>query len=174
MPTIGVSISIPEPWGSQLQDYRTSLGDATASLIPSHITLVPPTDVDAAVLPALVEHLEEAADGFDPFEILLRGTGTFRPVSPVVFIAVAEGISPVELLAARIRRGPLAVDLDFPFHPHVTVAHHLEDPVLDRAFDELADFEARFEVRGFHLYEHDEASGWHPTHDVDLRPVAVG
>ena len=40
----------------------------------------------------------------------LRGTGTFRPVSPVVFVNVAEGISRCELLADAVRRGPLEID----------------------------------------------------------------
>ncbi len=65
-------------------------------------------------------------------------------------------------------RGPLDVDLDYPYHPHVTVAHHLDDELLDRAFDELADFECQFDVDEFHLYEHDEAAGWQPTHDFPL------
>ena len=68
----------------------------------------------------------------------LRGTGTFRPVSPVVFVTVAEGISQCEALADAVRRGPLETDLLFPYHPHVTVAHHLDDDVMDQAFDELA------------------------------------
>src|SRR5665809_135446 len=42
MPTIGVAIALPEPWASDLQEYRTALGDETATLIPTHITLVPP------------------------------------------------------------------------------------------------------------------------------------
>ena len=45
MPTIGVAVAIPEPWATQLQDYRTAVGDATATMIPTHITLVPPTEV---------------------------------------------------------------------------------------------------------------------------------
>ena len=45
MPTIGVAVAIPEPWASELQDYRTSVGDATAAMIPTHITLIPPTEV---------------------------------------------------------------------------------------------------------------------------------
>ena len=43
MPTIGVAIALPEPWATQLQDYRASLGDETAGSIPTHITLVPPS-----------------------------------------------------------------------------------------------------------------------------------
>lgn len=168
MPTIGVAVAIPEPWASQLQDYRTSVGDATAALIPTHITLVPPTEVDDTAVEEVEEHLSAAAARMPAFPVHLRGTGTFRPVSPVVFVTLAEGISQCERLAAAVRRGPLAVDLEYPYHPHVTIAHHLDDAALDRAYDELAGFECRFDVAGFHLYVHDEAEGWRPTREFPL------
>jgi 2'-5' RNA ligase len=168
VPTIGVAIAIPEPWASELQDYRTSVGDTTATQIPTHITLIPPAEVADDELPAVTDHLAGAAATVEPFDILLRGTGTFRPVSPVVFVTLAEGISHCELLADAVRRGPLAVDLDFPYHPHVTIAHHLDDPTLDRAFDELASFECRFAVDAFSLYVHDTDAGWQPTHQYGL------
>lgn len=163
MPTIGVAIPIPEPWATQLQDYRTSVGDVTAEQIPTHITLIPPVEVDDADLDGVEEHLETAARTVEGFDIHLRGTGTFRPVSPVVFVTLAEGISSCEVLAGAVRRGPLAVELHFPYHPHVTVAHHLDDATLDRAFDELSEFECEFNVDSFCLYVHDERAGWRPT-----------
>jgi 2'-5' RNA ligase len=168
VPTIGVALSLPEPWATQLQDYRTEIGDTTATMIPTHITLVPPTEVDDEHLTSIEKHLAEVAAEARGFRVHLRGTGTFRPVSPVVFVSVAEGISGCEQLAKAVRQGPLAVDLAFPYHPHVTIAHHLSDPLLDRAFDELADFECRFHVDGFHLYVHDESQGWQPTHHFTL------
>jgi len=168
VPTIGVAIAIPEPWASELQDYRTSVGDTTAAQIPTHITLVPPTEVGADDLDAVTAHLEAVAAAVSPFTIHLRGTGTFRPVSPVVFVTLAEGISGCEVLAGAVRQGPLAVDLHFPYHPHVTVAHHLDDETLDIAYKELAGFECRFAVEEFSLYVHDEQAGWRPTHHYRL------
>ncbi|MDF9716806.1 2'-5' RNA ligase family protein [Nocardioides sp. ChNu-153] len=169
MPTIGVALAIPEPWGAQLQDYRRSLGDATADLIPTHVTLIPPTEVAEDELAAVSAHLAAVATQHHGFRVHLRGTGTFRPVSPVVFVTVAEGIAETEQLAASLRRGPLEVDLSFPYHPHVTVAHHLDDDRLDRAFQELAAFECVFEVARFHLYVHDEGTGWRRTDDFALQ-----
>ncbi|MDT0201981.1 2'-5' RNA ligase family protein [Nocardioides sp. AE5] len=158
MPTIGVAIAIPEPWATRLQDYRASIGDESAARIPAHITLVPPTESDD--LATVETHLEGVAAAGVPFGIHLRGTGTFRPVSPVVFVGVVQGISECEQLAGEVRQGPLESDLEFPYHPHVTVAHHLADDALDRAFDELAGFECHFDVAEFHLYVHDEGVGW--------------
>jgi 2'-5' RNA ligase len=165
--TIGVAIAIPEPAATRLQEYRLEIGDPTALGVPSHITLIPPTVVDRDLTP-IVEHLEQAAATVEPFSVHLRGTGTFRPVSPVVFVSLVEGISQCEALAAAVRRGPLAVEIDFPYHPHVTVAHQVSEEKLDRAFAELADFECVFDVTEFHLYVHRGPAGWVTTRSFDL------
>ncbi|MFT4010467.1 MAG: 2'-5' RNA ligase family protein [Nocardioidaceae bacterium] len=179
MTTIGVSVAVPEPWATQLQSYRESLGDDTAATIPTHITLLPPVDFDDSLLPEIIARLQDAAGEAEPFEVHLRGTGTFRPVSPVVFVGVVEGISGFEALAALVRRPPLDVSVEFPYHPHVTIAHHLSDDLLDRAFEEQSGFECRFLVEHFWLYTHDEDKGWIPTCDFPLGmagalPGAVG
>ncbi len=170
MPTIGVAVAIPEPWATQLQDYRISVGDVTAPMIPTHITLVPPTEVGEE-LGTIEQHLSLAATAVRSFPVHLRGTGTFRPVSPVVFVTLVQGISQCEQLADAVRRGPLGVELEFPYHPHVTVAHHLDDGRLDQAFTELAGFECEFQVDDFHLYVHDPAHGWQPTREFPLLPA---
>jgi 2'-5' RNA ligase len=168
MPTIGVSIAVPEPWGSRLQDFRVTNGDAQGSSIPTHITLVPPLEVAADRMSDVERHLAEVARRSAAYRIHLRGSGTFRPVSPVVFVSLVEGISQTEQLAHDCRRGPLAVVLSYPYHPHVTVAHLLDEGGLDRAFDELQDFDCSFSVGEFHLYVHDVDHGWKATHDFAL------
>lgn len=170
MVTIGVAVAIPEPWATQLQEYRTSIGDTMAATIPTHITLVPPTVVTDDEFEKIEAHLEMAAADVPAFAVHLRGTGTFRPVSPVVFVSVVEGISQCEQLAEAVRRGPLAVDLAYPYHPHVTIAHDLAEPQLDRAFDELSEFNCAFDVDDYHLYVHDHVQGWTPTRYFALRP----
>jgi 2'-5' RNA ligase len=161
--TIGVSIAVPDPEGPSLQEYRVSLGDDTARHIPTHITLVPPLEVPEAELEAITAHLADAALGQQAFRVALAGTGTFRPVSPVVFLGVVEGIAGCELLADAVRSGPLAVEAGFPYHPHVTIAHDLPEDVLDRAFEELSRYRTHFWVNEFWLYVHDTESGWQPT-----------
>lgn len=172
MPTIGVAIALPYPWAPQLQEYRTSIGDTTAEKIPTHITLLPPTEVDD--LTVVEEHLAGVAEATETFRIHLRGTGTFRPVSPVVFVNLVEGISQCELLADAVRRGPLYSEPDFPYHPHVTIGHHLSDEALDRAFDELAGFDGSFIVNDFHLYLHDDEVGWQIDKSFPLVVAPIG
>lgn len=158
---IGVAVAVPDPWGAELEGWRASFGDPQAAAIPAHITLLPPTAVEAGRLDDVEAHLAGAAAQARPFDVHLRGTGTFRPVSPVVFVALASGISGCESLERRVRRGILDRDVAFPYHPHVTVAHDLPDDVLDDAYAALAAFSARFPVRECVLYVHGEGV-WSP------------
>ncbi|MET0820241.1 MAG: 2'-5' RNA ligase family protein [Aeromicrobium sp.] len=162
MTIIGVAIPIPDPYGSLLREKRAEFGDPMAETIPSHVTLIPPTEVADAELDIVRGSLERASAALPPFPMRLRGTGTFRPVSPVVFVAVSQGISYTEMLAKCVRDALDSPEPEFPFHPHVTVAHNLDDPSLDRAYEELADFECEFTVSEFALYHHRDESGWVP------------
>lgn len=166
--TIGVAIAIPEPYGSALQQVRMSYGDPLARSIPTHITLLPPTEVDSGDLDTIDKHLRTIAESEQPFDIHLRGTGTFHPVSPVVFISVVLGISDCERVESRVRSGPLRRDTPFPYHPHVTIAHDLPYDVLIRAFDEMASYDVRFRAWGFSLYEHGSDGVWRPQRDFPL------
>jgi 2'-5' RNA ligase len=169
--TIGVAIPIPEPFHRELQDWRHAFGDPLADAIPPHITLMPPTDLAATQLAAVEDHLGAVAASREPFQVHLRGTATFRPVSPVVFVVVAQGISDCEMLSKAVRTGPLPSELTFPYHPHVTVAHDVADDALDRAFAELADYEAGFDVTAFSLYEHGADEVWRPRRSFALAAV---
>jgi 2'-5' RNA ligase len=160
--TIGVSIAVPEPHGSLLQERRAGFGDAAAHGIPTHVTLLPPTEVDEADLPAVDAHLTEVAAAGRSFPMRLSGTGTFRPLSPVVYVRVVAGAEACTRLQQRIRdaSGPMARELLFPYHPHVTVAHGIEEAAMDRAFEELADYEAEWLCTGFALYEQGADGVW--------------
>ncbi len=163
MTLIGVSIAIPAPFAAELQRLRASYGDPLADSIPTHVTLLSPTEIDDDDLPEVQEHLECVAASQQPFTMTLRSTGTFRPVSPVVFVQVAGGISECERIERAIRTGPLKRDTQFYYHPHVTVAHHVDDEAMDRAFEELASYQCSFEVGAFHLYERGDDRVWRPV-----------
>ncbi len=164
----GVAILLPEPFGAALQAARESFGDPLARLIPPHVTLLGPTVRAAEALDTVVAHLTGVAAHHEPFSVRLRGTGTFRPVSPVVFVQVAVGIAECERLEAEIRTGVLAEPREFNYHPHVTVAHELDDAALDVAFEELDRFDAAFDVTSFSLFDHGEDGLWRPAREFRL------
>jgi 2'-5' RNA ligase len=165
--TLGVSIAVPEPYGSLLQERRAGFGDRAAYGIPTHVTLLPPTAVDPVLRPAIEAHLAEVATAARPFPMRLAGTGTFRPVSPVVFVKVAEGAADCSRLQKRVRdeSGPLVRELQFSYHPHVTVAHGITEEAMDRAYAELAAFEAEWTCASFALYEQGADGVWRKLHE---------
>ncbi len=168
MRTIGVSIPIPDPYGSRLTAARHAAGDPLADAVPPHVTLLPPTEVRLASLDDYVRQLQRLADDQPPFTMVLRGTGTFRPVSPVVFVAVAQGIAECERLQAAVRAESVERELDFPYHPHVTIAHNVSDERLEAAFQDMAEFTASFRVLGFDLYLQDDRGVWESVHRFPL------
>jgi 2'-5' RNA ligase len=171
---IGVAIGIPEPHKSLLQDARERHGDPNAADIPPHLTLLPPTLVDALQLPLVEQHLRKVAARSAPFCLHLRGTGTFRPISPVVFVPVIEGEEDCRTLERAVRgTGPIRRQLTFPYHPHVTIAHDVRDALLDRAYDDLAAFDAKFEVGSFQLFEQRD-SVWRPLEEYAFPVPAEG
>jgi 2'-5' RNA ligase len=169
--TMGVAIAVPEPHGSLLREMRAAFGDQLARTVPSHITLLPPHEVDVGDLDEICGRLDKAAGAVPSFRVRLRGTGTFRPVSPVVYVRVHAGYVATGVLAGQLRLAIDAPRAEFPFHPHVTVAHHLDDLALDHAHDALRGFECEFEVEEFALYLHDDAAGWRPQRCFSLAPA---
>ena len=158
---VGVAVAIPQPHSSVLTNWRRRVGDPAADLVWPHVTLLPPTSVADDALPAIEEHLTAVAACAAPFPMHLAGTGTFRPTTPVVFVQVARGVGDCEVLESSIRRGPLTRELDYPYHPHVTIAHGVDDAALDLAYDGLADFVARFPVEAIVLFSRDDTQRWH-------------
>ena len=156
---------MPEPYGAELTKWREDLGDPLALAIPPHVTLITPTDVDDDAVgggrlaprdrrgPAVAVRDPAARDRQLP------------PVSPVVFVALAAGISDCERVERAVRSGPLGHPLKFNYHPHVTVAHDVPPDVLDHAFRELADYEASFTVEHFGLFERGDDGVWRTDRD---------
>jgi 2'-5' RNA ligase len=157
---LGIVVPIPEPWSQLLVDWRAKVGDPQANVVPPHVTLLPPTEVPVADRTAISAHLAEVARCHPPFEMHLSGTGTFSPVSEVVFVTVAKGIGNCELLATDVRSGPLARPLSFPYHPHVTVAHDVTAEMLEFAYNGLADLSAAFPVEAFTEFEQTPSGAW--------------
>jgi 2'-5' RNA ligase len=158
--TIGISLEIPEPYGTELRSRRASYGDPQAEFVPTHVTLLPPTEVDPEALPEIGEHLAKVAGATAPFRMRLGGTGTFLPTSPVVFVQVAQGLTQCVALESKVRDGVLDRELQFPYHPHVTVAHDLDEPRLEFAMRDLAGYRAEFDLDRLKLYEQCSTGSW--------------
>jgi 2'-5' RNA ligase len=149
-------------------DRLAQQGRRPAGLVPPHVTLLPPTEVPLSRRPAIAAHLAAVAREHPPFEMHLSGTGTFQPVSDVVFVTVARGIGNCELLATDVRTGPLERTLSFPYHPHVTVAHDVPPDMLELAYSGLSDLSAEFRVDSFTEFEQSDGGVWTVAREYPL------
>ena len=105
---VGVVIAIPDPIAGELERWRASFGDPMAAIIPPHITLI--TTTPATDWPSTTRHVREVASAQRPFTVTLKSTGTFRPLTPVVFVNVTEGFEACVDLHRRLQTGQLARD----------------------------------------------------------------
>ena len=165
---VGVVVTVPVPHAGVLAAARLASGEPEAATIAPHVTLVGPAVVPRDALGEVDAHLAAVAAAHGPFVVHLRGTGTFRPVSPVVFVALARGIADCEQLGLAVRRGPLDSPLRFPYHPHVTVAQDVDDDVLDAVETKLADYDGTFVVTAIDRYVNDDEGMWRPVRSFPL------
>ncbi len=164
--SIGVILGFPPDIAEELGRWRASFGDPMAGVIPAHITLITTTmtqDWDATLA-----HVRAVARKQDPFVVTIAGTGTFRPVSPVVYVNVEDGFGDCVSLHRDLQSGPLERELPFAYHPHVTVAHDVAPESLDEAEAALKDYRATFPVASMGLYEHDDNGIWQLREELNF------
>lgn len=149
--TVGATVEIPESWSGALQQARKDSGDPLADTVPPHLTLLAPSALAAERLEALTKHLALVAGSMDPFTIALHGVSSFLPISPVAFVPGIDGGKDLATLAAGIRSGPVPLPQQFPFHPHVTVAHRVAPDGMERVCRSLMTFDATVPVDRFTL-----------------------
>lgn len=165
---LGVVVDLPDPVAGPLRAVRAEVGDQDGVSIHPHVTLLPPRWIGRPTLAAATRHLCTVAAGATPFRVDLAGTGTFRPVSPVVFVRVTGPLDRLSALQSAVCSGPLDGELAYAFHPHVTVAHRLDDEALDRAAKLLADYEGSFVVDSFVVYEQELDGTWRQRRRIDF------
>lgn len=170
VPLVGVILGFPDDVAAELRKWRASFGDPVADVIPAHITLVTTTETED--WNAAVSHVRAVAARQAPFRVTLRGTGSFRPVSDVVYLEVTEGFEECVKLHGELQRGPLERELPFPYHPHVTVAHDVDAERLDEAEEALKNYSTSFTVASMGLYEHDSDGFWQLREELDFRGEA--
>lgn len=164
--SVGVILGFPPEVAEELQRWRASFGDPLADVVPAHITLV--TTTPTQDWEATRRHVREVARCQSPFMVTIAGTGTFRPVSPVVFIKVEDGFDDCVDLHRKLQQGPLHRELPFAYHPHVTIAHDVAPESLDEAETALKNYRATFPVVSMGLYEHDADGIWQLREELDF------
>jgi 2'-5' RNA ligase len=153
------ALSLPDDIAARLLPLMKGVGGAKWRPRENlHLTLRFFGEIAEPVAEDLDTELEAATRGMAPFEVQLKGAGSFGGVDPhALWIGAAESDA-LKQLAAACEKAARRVKLKpepLKFTPHVTIAY-LSGAFLDRvqAFErELALFETPpFVVGGFGLY----------------------
>ncbi len=162
---LGVVIEIPSPLEAPLRDWRRRYGGEAAAAVAPHITLVSGSTTNWKTA---AEHVRNVAAQCSAFKVSLRGTGTFRPISPVVFLNVHQGAGACGQLHDALVAGPLLHELTYGYHPHLTIAHEVGETVMDLAQEELKGESMEFMVRSIGLFGLDETGAWLRREELGL------
>ncbi|WP_129662294.1 2'-5' RNA ligase family protein [Rothia uropygialis] len=140
----------------------------TGTGVPLHITIF---------IAELGENPEEEATGFlselrekcrglAPGNLTLSGTGTFRPMSDVVFLSVGEGedfLTDLHERCLSLRQSASP----FLYHPHMTLTQNENRSTLEAALADFRDYRVTFPLRGMDAYI-GEVSGWRPLGRINF------
>jgi 2'-5' RNA ligase len=143
---LGIVIEVPAPWGEDLQQWRTGFGDNSADHMPTHVTLVAPVRIPTNRLDVVLAAVDDVCATTSSFHIQLSGIETFRPTSPVVYLAVQSGAPECTVVHTRLRAAVTDEPALHPFVPHTTIAMQMPNAVLDAAAAALADYTASWQA----------------------------
>jgi len=164
---------------------RTSLGEFVENLrrelhpdmahLAAHVTILPPRHLVGSEADA-VEALTKICRTVEPFEIELGDVETFVPVTPTVFIRVAESAQRMrdlhDLLSQNVALGGKE---DWPYMPHMTIIKtaaesHAQTAVqVARARWQNFAGARRIRIEELTFVREDSNSGW-----IDLSSVTLG
>jgi 2'-5' RNA ligase len=144
------------------EHFKTTYNCKAALRSPAHITLHMPFTWKEKKEGEMIDILARASKNYKPFKIHLQNYAAFPP--RVIYINVKpneyliemqkdlEGVAKRELNLFNANR------LDYPYHPHMTVAFRdLKKDLFKLAWDEFESkqYAPSFEVNAFTLLKHD-------------------
>jgi 2'-5' RNA ligase len=170
---IGVVLLVPQPLATELDGLRRALGAVERERVPTHLTLVSPTNVRDRELVGALDLVRRAAAGAAPLTLDLGPATTFAPVTATVHLAVG-GVD-ADRLAALRRSVTAAAPLDRPdeheWVPHVTLAQEHRAP--DPACAALASWQATVTFDRVHVLRQQPDRAWVPIADAGLGASSV-
>ncbi|REJ13404.1 MAG: hypothetical protein C6W57_16470 [Caldibacillus debilis] len=140
----------------KLQDFANSYRkryDPKYALIPPHLTLKGPFDINEEDLPRYSEKLEEIAQKYRPFPLRTTKISSFHPLNNVIYIKIEP--TPVLMdLYNEINEDPFfGSPSENQFVPHITIGQELSNGEHADVYSQLRLIDVEFEetVDRFHL-----------------------
>ncbi|AHM61563.1 2'-5' RNA ligase [Flammeovirgaceae bacterium 311] len=166
-----IALVPPEPLRSEAwalkEHMRDTYGSKASLNSPAHITLHMPFELKQNRERAVIEALQELAEGYNTFNTEIDGFGAFPP--RVLFLHVVPNAILSRLQSdvhELMKRSFNVFNADYkkkPFHPHITLAFRdLKKERFKEAWEiyQEKEFKASWPVQGITLLRHD-ARKWH-------------
>jgi len=176
---LAVVLLAPPAEADVIDALRLGTGLSEPFHVAPHVTLVPPTNVAEADVPAVLGILRRVAATSRPLELEVGPAATFLPETPTLHLAVtAADPDAVSSLRGRLRCGPFDRPDVWPFHPHATIRESAEPELIAAAVAALAGLAQRWSVASVHLLEQHRHGPDHPRHGqahwVPIREEPLG
>ncbi len=163
---------------------RNAVGESVESLrrelhpdlphLPAHLTILPPRRLRGSEIMAL-ETLEDICSQVEPFEVTLGDVETFVPVTPTVFIRVAQGAYRMRELHDRLNTQELAAQEEWPYMPHLTIVKISSEELAQQAYTIARDRWAQFGgSRTIQVKQLTFVREWEENRWLDLAGVPLG
>ncbi len=148
----------------KLQDIVNSYRkryDPHYSLIPPHMTLKSPFEVEEKEIEKVVVKLKEMAASSSAFPLEILKVSTFQPVNNVIYLKVAPNEAIGKLHQKIVEIIPEG-QTDLPYIPHITLAQKLSNDEHSDVLGQVSLLNLRHEetIDRFHLLYQLEDGSW--------------
>ncbi|EMR02609.1 2'-5' RNA ligase family protein [Cesiribacter andamanensis] len=160
-----IALVPPEPLCSQIWALKEEMRDKWSSQAslnsPPHITLHMPFTLKENREKAVVQGLQELAEGYKPFSVELDGYGAFPPRVIYLHVTPSDALKRLQSdVGDLMKRGFHIFGEEAgsrPFRPHLTLASRdLKKEAFEKAWQELREkeFSGRWMAQGITLLRH--------------------
>jgi len=169
-PLLCVAIPVPAPLGPQLDAVRRELIPTRRHMV-AHITLISPFRTDEPERWTTI--LQGVAEASRPFEVSLRGTGTFGDPPLAVYLALERGVEECQGLYEALAANESPRPEPYWLVPHVTLANRCPAETIAATIERFDGFEADFTADEVVCFQH-AGEGWRPIARATLGQSSRG
>ena len=172
-PRYGLVAYVKTPVGEFVEKLRQEMHPELPHLA-THLSLLPPRCLRGSEASAL-ETMEEICSQVEPFEVSLGEVETFIPVTPTVFVRVANGAQRMRDLHSQLNTKALSFEEQWLYLPHLTIVKMSNEEQAQKAYYTARQHWSKFEgtrcitMKDLTFVREVDQNRW-----IDLAPVPLG
>ena len=164
---LSIIARVPPPLAERIVRWRREYSMVGAVAESCHITLLIAQD---AAEEGKLGQLKAALAGHGAVEVVLGEPESFQPASPVTYLPLVRGSDCFRYLHRRCVELLGKSESPFPYEPHLTLAHGLEEAALARSLRDFAGLDAQltgFRIEQLQAYRY-TGETWQHLADISL------